>query len=86
MRIERESDLMILRGGESSAEGRRREKGGREREGRSRGRSLLVASTVSSQRSVHNVVDQCPYLILHKYSPKAVEELKWRNDVTLNEH
>lgn len=25
------------------------------------------------------------YLVLHKYSPEAVEELEWRNDMTLNE-
>ena len=48
MRIERESALMILRGGESSAGGRRRGRGGRERGGRSKGRSLSVANTFSN--------------------------------------
>ena len=86
MRTERESDLMILRGGESSAGGRRRGRGGRERGGRSKGMSLAVASTFLDQLFCALGVVESTYLILHKYSPEAVEELKWRDDVTLDEH
>ena len=87
MRIEPGSDRMILPGGGSSAGGRRRGRGGRGRGGRSRERSLSAASTFFICQSAGCVIEQsrrASHLILHENSSEAVEELEWRNDMTLN--
>ena len=36
--------------------------------------------------SMSTMLHPSSYLVLHKHSPEAVEELEWRNDVTLNEY
>ena len=88
MRTERGSGRMILRGGGSSAGGRRRGRGGRGRGGRSRERWLSVASTATQVRSASLMLCNrigVIYLVLYKDGPEAVEELEWGNDMALNE-
>ena len=78
---------MIPPGGGSIAGGRRRGTGDRGRGGRSKGTSLSVASTFDSLSILCvGLKTQEAHLILHEYSPEAVKELEWRDDMTLNEY
>lgn len=47
--------------------------------------SPVLSTNVVSFPCLASFTYQASYLILHKHSPEAVEELEWCDDMTLNE-